>query len=694
MFETTLRIDLLGHLRIRLEQQEIKLGPARQQAILAVLADHLGRVVPRDELIHSVWGASPPASVDGNVHTYISGLRRVLEPERARWSGGEVLLSEPPGYRLRLPPHSIDLATFHDLRDRASERRTAGDHEGVVQRLDSALALWRGEAFGGLPGPFAERRRAELSEERLAVVEQRLESLLALGEHSDLVPELEALVQEHPLRESLWETLITALHRAGRRMEALERIAHLRGVLREHLGVEPGTAIRLLHHQLLAGDPALATPEPNVRRRSKPGLLSVIPEGVTRPQLAGRELETARLRSCIRDLETRRGRSVLVEGDAGIGKSALLSAVLASIEPRCHHLAWAVAEKSCLEPLGALSRALGMESDVSITMNDVLKRVEQLCANASLVLVIDDLHLADDASLLVWDQLCLATRSLPVLMMATARSDVDSSAFARLRRGIATRDDVIMPLRPLSRAASCQLIHQVVGMPPGPALHALTTNALGNPLVLRQTIAMLLRDNAIRAEGGAVDLHGDGGVGSAERALAASMTARLDRLSHDALETLRAAAVLGQRFTTSELAAVVGRWPSQLLDVLDEALRAKVLAHVGQSLTFAHPAQRRALYDGTPLDMLPPLHRRAARSLADSGAPVERVCDQLAAVSDGQLDSWVVEWLVSHDDELTACAPLPVFWVLNQALDTCPADHPHRGVLVATRARFLCQFGT
>lgn len=172
------------------------------------------------------------------------------------------------------------------------------------------------------------------------------------------------------------------------------------------------------------------------------------------------------------------------------------------------------------------------------------------------------------------------------------------------------------------------------------------------------------------------------------------MTARLDRLSHDALETLRAAAVLGQRFTTSELAAVVGRWPSQLLDVLDEALRAKVLAHVGQSLTFAHPAQRRALYDGTPLDMLPLLHRRAARSLADSGAQVERVCDQLAAVSDGQLDSWVVEWLVSHDDELAACAPLPVFWVLNQALDTCPADHPHRGVLVATRARFRCQFGT
>ncbi|MFI9383525.1 BTAD domain-containing putative transcriptional regulator [Kutzneria sp. NPDC052558] len=689
MFDTLFRIDLLGDVRARLEHQEVQLGPPRQRAVFAVLADHLGQLVTRDELIHSVWGATPPASADGNVHTYISGLRRVLEPERARWSGGEMLVSEPPGYRLRLPRASTDLAAFHRLRDRAGERQAADDHEGAVQQLDSALALWRGEAFGGVPGPFAERRRAELGEERLAVVELRVQNLLALGEHSDLVPELEALAHEHPLRESVWESLIVALQRGGRRMEALDRIAHLRDILRKQLGVEPGAPIRRLHQQLLAGDPALAMPEPNIGRRAKADLLSTVPEGVARPQLVGRDLETAKLCSHVNEVQARRGRAVLVEGATGVGKSALLT----SIDPSRCHLAWAVAGERGPEPLGVLSRALGLGPAASITANDVLRRVEQLCVTASLVLVVDDLHEADEASLLVWDQLSVASRSLPLLLIATSPSDVDSAAFARLRRGMAAREDVIVPLRPLSLAASAQLVRQVVGVPPGPALRALITTALGNPLVLRQTIATLVRDNAVRIGDGVVDLCDGVGSASAERVLVASMTARLARLSGSTLETLRVAAVLGMRFTTAELAAVVGRQPSQLLDVLDEAIRAKVLAHVGQRLTFAHPLQRRALYDGTPPDVLPTLHRRAARSLADARARVERVCDQLAAVSDGQLEPWVVDWLVANDDELAACACLPMFWILNQALDTCPAEHPHRGVVVAMRARFFGRLG-
>ncbi|WP_165956530.1 BTAD domain-containing putative transcriptional regulator [Kribbella antibiotica] len=600
MFDTLVRIDLLGHLRVRLEHEEVQLGPARRQAILAVLADNLGRPVGRDELIHGVWGSAPPASVDGNVHTYISGLRRLLEPERARWSGGELLVSEPPGYRLQLPRNSTDLAALGSLKERANERRAAGDHEAAVQQLDSALALWRGEAFGGLPGPYAERRRAELGEERLVMVEQRIQNMLALGEHNGLVPEIEALVHEHPLRESGWESLIIALQRDGRRMEALDRIAYLRAVLREHLGVEPGTAIRRLHQELLAGDPAFATPEPHVGRRSKRELLSIVPGGVTRSQLAGRELEIAKLKSCIGELRTRRGRVVLVEGETGIGKSALLS----SVAPSSCHLAWAVADDK--QPLGVLIRALGLEPTASIAMSDVLKRVEQLCASASLVLVVDDLHEADEASLLGWDLLAMASRSLPLLMIATCRSGEHKPGFARLRRALTARDAVLMPLRPLSRAACAQLIHQVIGVPPGPALRALATTALGNPLVLRQTIATLVRDGSIRTSNGLVDLYDDAGAAAAERVLVAALTARLDRLSGIALETLRAAAVLGMRFTAGEVAAAVGRRPSELVDVLDEAIRAKVLADVGGFLTFTHPAQRRALYDSTPPDQMTP----------------------------------------------------------------------------------------
>jgi DNA-binding SARP family transcriptional activator len=358
--------------------------------VFAVLADHRGRLVTRDELIENVWGTTPPASVDSNVHTYIAGLRRVLEPERARWSGGKVLVSEPSGYRLRLSPHSLDLMVFECLRELAGTHEAHGDHANVVRHLDSALALWRGEAFGGVPGPYAERRRAELAGERLVVVEQRINSLISMGEYNDVVPELEALAREHPLRESVWESLITALHRGGRRAEALERIAHLRGVVREQLGVEPGAAIHLLQKKLLNEEPAAEPARTVPRRRPHPELLSITPDDSTRSKLVGRDAETAKLRSCVSDVGRRRGRVVLVEGEAGVGKTALLSAALTEVVPFRCHLGWSAGARRT--PLGVLGEALGIKphNAGALTMNEVLKRVEQLCVSAPLVLVRSD----------------------------------------------------------------------------------------------------------------------------------------------------------------------------------------------------------------------------------------------------------------------------------------------------------------
>lgn len=689
MLDTQVQVDLLGHVRVRVEHEELQLGPARQRAILAVLALSPGRLVSRDELILNVWGNSPPPSVGGNVHTYVSGLRRVLEPERALWSGGDVLVSEPPGYRLRLPSHNIDLFRFHRLQGQAGELQAAGDLAGVVRCLDSALALWRGEALSGVPGPFVERHRVELSEKRLVLVEQRYQNLLAMGEHSDLIPELEALAHEHPLRESLWESLITALQRGGRRMEALDRIAHLRGVLREELGVQPGAAIRLLHEELLMGDLTLPASEPTIGR-SKPEFLSVVPDNIARSQLVGRDPLIAMLRSYISEAELRRGRVVLVEGETGIGKSALLSAALASVDPLRYHLAWAQADGRQTVPLGVLRWALGLGRYGSVSTNEVLKRVEQLCTNAPLVLVVDDLHEADEASLLVWDQLSLATRSLPLLMIATSRNDVAAEAFAPLRRGMVARDDVIVRLGPLTQASSSHFIHQAIGATPGPGLQALATTAQGNPLALRQMIASLHHENAIRTAGGVVDLRADDAV-SVERALVAWMTARLDRLSSITLETLRAAAVLGMRFTPCEIAALVGSRPSQLVEVLNEAIHARVITNAGENLVFTHSALRRAFHESTPRNLLAALHRKAARSLMDAGAQDERICEQLAAVDEGRLPPWAVDWLIAHDVETAACEPLSKVWLLTQALETCAVGDPRRGALLTIRARVLEQ---
>jgi DNA-binding SARP family transcriptional activator len=292
MSEAVLRVEVLGQVRAWLGD-EVALGPARQRAVFAMLAARAGRPVSRGELVDGVWGDAAPASAAGNVHTYISGLRRTLDPGRSRWTAGGVLRSEPAGYRLLLAPADLDLHLFRDLRRQARARADAGEHRRATELLDAALALWRGEAFAGVPGPFAERHRAHLAEERLAAVEARLHSLLALGEHAEVVAELAVLVRAHPLRESMWATLITALHRGGRHAEALEGVTHVRKILREELGTAPGPRIRLLHQQLLAGAPEPAPAEPFVERVA--GLSPATREMLRQAALLGTEFTLTRV---------------------------------------------------------------------------------------------------------------------------------------------------------------------------------------------------------------------------------------------------------------------------------------------------------------------------------------------------------------------------------------------------------------
>src|SRR5262249_42717917 len=188
--DSRLRVEVLGPLCAWLDDRELALGPARQRAVFAVLAASANRVVSRDELISAVWGASPPATASGSVHTYISRLRRSLEPDRARWSAGDILSSVSAGYFLRLGGAALDAGNFTPLRPDAPHRPAEGDREGAVAALDEALGMWHGDAFAGLVGPFVEQEGRRLAEMRLATIEQRARILLELGGHGELVAEL------------------------------------------------------------------------------------------------------------------------------------------------------------------------------------------------------------------------------------------------------------------------------------------------------------------------------------------------------------------------------------------------------------------------------------------------------------------------------------------------------------------------
>jgi DNA-binding SARP family transcriptional activator/tetratricopeptide (TPR) repeat protein len=225
--------------------------------VLGILAMRANRVISRGELVDAVWGADPPASAEGGIYTYVAGLRRVIEPSRTLRGPGRVLVSSGAGYVLHLVPGQPDAVAFEQQLARARQLRKSGDLAGAADALDGALGLWRGAAFAGVPGPFAETERVRLTELRSAAAEERADALLALGRHEEVVPDLTAMVADHPLRERMRGLLMIALYRGGRHAESLRVFQDGRRVLAEELGIDPGTELSRIHQQVLSSDPAL-----------------------------------------------------------------------------------------------------------------------------------------------------------------------------------------------------------------------------------------------------------------------------------------------------------------------------------------------------------------------------------------------------------------------------------------------------
>jgi len=218
------------------------------------------RVISRGELVDAVWGQDPPVSAEGGIYTYVAGLRRVIEPNRSLRGPGRVLVSSGAGYVLHLVPGQPDAVAFEQDLGRSRQLRKAGDPAAAVNALNSALSRWRGVALAGVPGPFAETERVRLGELRSAAAEERADVLLSLGRHEEVVPDLTAMVTDHPLRERMRGLLMIALYRCGRPADALRVFAEGRRVLAEELGIDPGGDLSRIHQQVLTSDPALAVP--------------------------------------------------------------------------------------------------------------------------------------------------------------------------------------------------------------------------------------------------------------------------------------------------------------------------------------------------------------------------------------------------------------------------------------------------
>ncbi|MEV7358318.1 AfsR/SARP family transcriptional regulator [Kitasatospora sp. NPDC091276] len=257
-----MRIDVLGAVRaLRDDGSPIDLGGPRHREVLARLVAAEGRMVTTDTLVDDLW-IDPPARAVGALRTFVAALRRALEPDRPPRDPPRVIVTEGPGYALRLPREDVDVHRFQDTLARA--RRGPGTVPGpdtatgpdTVADLSAALKDWRGPAYADVTGAaWAQRERTRLEELRLEGVELRARLLLdsGEGEGAGLVAELGAHVAEQPWREPAWGLLARALYRAGRQADALATLRRARAMLVDQLGLDPGAELRRLETDILNG---------------------------------------------------------------------------------------------------------------------------------------------------------------------------------------------------------------------------------------------------------------------------------------------------------------------------------------------------------------------------------------------------------------------------------------------------------
>jgi DNA-binding SARP family transcriptional activator len=237
-------IRVLGPIDLATPDGVMTLGSRNLRALLGALVVSVGHAAPMDRLAVAVWGEDPPPSATGSLHSYVSRLRHVL--------GTDSIVYEGHSYELVADSDQIDAARFEMLLMEAAELRD--DPARCLAVCREALGLWRGEPFGELADEEPFRLEAiRLDELRIAAMELSLEAELALGRQEFVIGELEAAVVEYPYRERLWYLLIEALHRDGRRVDAIRACGRLRSELAD-VGINDSEELRRLEALILGTD--------------------------------------------------------------------------------------------------------------------------------------------------------------------------------------------------------------------------------------------------------------------------------------------------------------------------------------------------------------------------------------------------------------------------------------------------------
>ncbi|MEQ3553123.1 BTAD domain-containing putative transcriptional regulator [Pseudonocardia nematodicida] len=647
MGDVSMRV--LGPLHVTAGGAAVPIGSGRQRELLARLAVAGGDVVAVDALVDDLWHGEPPPRAHGGLQVHVSRLRRLLEPGRSPRAAATVLVSRPPGYALSLDPGALDADAFTTLVDRAVTAEP-GDADVLLGR---ALALWSGPAYAEFAdADWARAEAGRLDELGRVAVERRGRARLLAGRADAVVPDLEALLGAHPLREDAVALLAVALYRTGRQADALAVLARTRRQLGDELGIDPGPRLRETEAAVLAhrdpgpeaglttgpgpGTPgavgsggtgrdlgAAAPSGPVPADPSRPAGLVEATTGAAAPEhgLLGRTAELARLTAAA--ASARRGAQlVLVAGDAGAGKSALLAAFATdfasdgwtAVTGRCPGIdgappGWAWREAvdallathpatgDLLERLAPLRSPTGPAGagETFWLARAVIELLASPGRERPVLLVLDDLHRAETETLALLRSVVTGLAGSPVLVVAALRpGEVSAELEAALAALAEPTVDRIEPGPLTGPEVAGLLARHGVAEPDAGTVSQVADRTGGNPLFVRE-LARLVASEGSAAAAEAVPA----GVRDVLRR-------RLARLPAGTRTALARVAVLGRDVDTDDALDLVGTPDGpDPLDALEPAVLGGMLVEPGPGrLRFSHALVRDTLYAD-----LPQLHR-------------------------------------------------------------------------------------
>lgn len=663
------RFRLLGGLQVIDGSGPVDLGTRKQRAVLAALLLGEGQVLSVGRLIEVLWGDEPPDRPEVSLQSYVSALRRVLEPDRAPRSAASVLVTRGAGYAVVTDRDQVDVLRFTDLVEDARHRQAAGDLPGADEALRRALSGY-GTLLPEFEGEeFRDSAAHHLERLRTAALEMSYEVRLAMGEHRLLVSDLETAVRDHPLNEGMWALLALARYRAGRQAEALSAVADCRRILAEEIGVDPGPRLRKLEADILAHAPHLDAPEPaptEVEHREAQRPVSPGGAGL----LVGRDEELTVLEQALAEAAGGGHRVVLVEGEPGAGKTRLLEEASTAAAERGLTVVWGRCLDGGVAPamwpwvqavgqlldrldptareqwlageLGHLLDPRGSDeasvtaiadSGAQFRMFELVAGVaEETGALAPVLLVIDDLQWADPASLQLFEHLAGRLRHHTVLVGALRdRAPTPNEQLTRTLAAISRLPGQHrLRLGPLAPDEVAALVAEETGREPDTSVARMIRERTGgNPFFVRE-LARLLRDAGELGANGLPAHAVPSGVRDVVRD-------RMSGLGAEARSLLQIAAVIGREVDITLLAGAASLDVHRCLELLEPVEELGLMSPTPRdpfSFQFAHDLVRESVAEATPTARTARLHLDVADAIEerpgrDPAAAAERLAHHL-----------------------------------------------------------------